>query len=71
MSGRNQAVRLPEELRLTGMEVSIRRLGDGLLIEPITQTVWPNGFFDSIQIDDDRFARPEQGETPPVRFLSP
>ena len=71
MNGRSQAVRLPKELRLTGKEVSIRRLGDGVLIEPITETVWPSGFFESIQIDDDRLARPEQGETPAIRFLCP
>ena len=71
MNGRSQAVRLPKELRLSGKEVSIRRLGDGVLIEPITETVWPSGYFESIRIDDDRFARPEQGETPAIRFLSP
>ena len=71
MNGRSQAVRLPKELRLSGKEVSIRRLGDGVLIEPITETVWPSGYFEAIQIDDAAFARPEQGETPTLRFLAP
>jgi antitoxin VapB len=71
MNGRSQAVRLPKELRLSGKEVSIRRLGDGVLIEPITETVWPGGYFESIRIDDDLFARPEQGETPVLRDLAP
>jgi len=39
MNGRSQAVRLPKDLRLPGKEVSIRRLGSGVLIEPITETV--------------------------------
>ena len=35
MSGRSQAVRLPKEFRLPGTEVRIRRVGAGLLLEPI------------------------------------
>jgi antitoxin VapB len=66
MNGRSQAVRLPKELRLPGKEVSIRKLGSGVLIEPITQTVWPPGYFDAIRISDPAFDRPDQGLTPPV-----
>jgi antitoxin VapB len=65
MNGRSQAVRLPKDLRLPGKEVSIRRLGSGLLIEPITQSTWPEGYLDAIRIDDEAFARPAQGTTPP------
>ncbi|MDB6175877.1 MAG: AbrB/MazE/SpoVT family DNA-binding protein [Chthoniobacteraceae bacterium] len=65
MNGRSQAVRLPKELRLPGKEVSIRRLGSGLLIEPITESTWPEGYLDSIHIDDEAFVRPPQGATPP------
>jgi len=64
MNGRSQAVRLPKELRLPGKEVSIRKLGDGVLIEPITETVWPSEYFESIRIDDALFDRPQQGRTP-------
>jgi antitoxin VapB len=32
--GRRQAVRLPKEFRLPGKEVSVRRFGKGLLLEP-------------------------------------
>lgn len=71
MSGRSQAVRLPENLRLPGKEVSIRRLGDGVLIEPITETTWPGDYFESILIDDTRFVRPDQGETPHIKSLVP
>ena len=64
-NGRSQAVRLPKDFRLPGKEVSIRRLGMGVLIEPISETAWPEGYFDSILIEDEAFARPEQGTTPP------
>ena len=33
--GRSQAVRLPKEFRLPGTEVRVRRLGSGVLLEPI------------------------------------
>ena len=69
LNGRSQAVRLPRDLRLPGKEVSIRRLGDGVFIEPIIETTWPEGFFDAIRIEDDAFARPEQGSTPPSPSL--
>ena len=65
LNGRSQAVRLPKELRLPGKEVSIRRLGTGVLIEPITETTWPEGYFEAILIDDEAFERPAQGVTPP------
>jgi antitoxin VapB len=34
-SGRSQAVRLPKEFRFEGDEVRIRRLGNGIVLEPI------------------------------------
>jgi antitoxin VapB len=33
--GRSQAVRLPKEFRLPGKEVRVRRVGRGILLEPI------------------------------------
>lgn len=33
--GRSQAVRLPKEFRMPGTEVSVRRVGSGVLLEPI------------------------------------
>ena len=66
LNGRSQAVRLPKELRLPGKEVSIRRLGHGIFIEPVTEAAWPEDYFESIRIDDESFARPAQGETPPI-----
>jgi antitoxin VapB len=35
MNGRSQAVRLPKEFRFEGTEVSIRRSGGGVLLEPV------------------------------------
>ncbi len=65
-NGRSQAVRIPKELRFEGKEVSIRRLGDGVLLIPVKATTWPEGFFDNIRIDDPNFGRPDQGELPPI-----
>jgi antitoxin VapB len=33
--GRSQAVRLPKEFRLPGKEVRVRRVGSGVLLEPL------------------------------------
>ena len=65
-NGRSQAVRIPKELRFEGREVSIRRLGDGVLLMPVKPSSWPEGFFESIRIDDDHFTRPDQGKLPPT-----
>ncbi len=65
-NGRSQAVRIPKELRFDGKEVSIRRLGDGVLLIPVKASTWPEGFFDSIRVDDGNFTRPDQGELPPI-----
>lgn len=35
MSGRSQAVRLPKAFRFEGKEVRLRRVAEGVLIEPI------------------------------------
>ncbi len=69
-NGRSQAVRIPKELRFEGREVSIRRLGDGLLLLPVKAVAWPEGFFERIRIDDEAFARPAQGENPPLVDLA-
>ena len=34
-TGRSQAVRLPKEFRFEGKEVRIRRIGNGVLLEPM------------------------------------
>jgi antitoxin VapB len=35
MHGRSQAVRLPKKFRLPGKEVRVRRMGNGVLLEPM------------------------------------
>ena len=38
-NGRSQAVRLPKEFRFEGGEVRIRRVGNGVLLEPMKTDV--------------------------------
>lgn len=65
-NGSSQAVRLPRAFRLPGKEAAIRREGDKIILEPLTPSRWPRNFFQSIRIADRSFARPAQGELPPV-----
>jgi antitoxin VapB len=37
-NGRSQAVRLPKEFRFEGDRVRIRRMGAGILLEPVPET---------------------------------
>lgn len=69
LNGRSQAVRIPKELRFDAKEVSIRRLGAGIVIEPIKSSEWAEGFFEEILITDKEFRRAEQGELPPTPNL--
>ncbi len=70
MNGRSQAVRLPKGFRLPGDRVSVRRLGDGVLLEPVKETAWPDGYFERILISDSAFKRPDQGALPPSPSLA-
>ena len=63
-NGRSQSIRLPKEFRFEGTEVSIRREGDAVILEPIRMPVWPDGLFETIRIKDPEFQRPLQGEVP-------
>jgi len=45
-NGRSQAVRLPKKFRFEGDEVSIRREGDAVVLEPIAKRGWPPGFWE-------------------------
>jgi antitoxin VapB len=42
-NGQSQAVRLPKEFRLQGKEVSVIRLGSGVVLQPIIPT-WKSVF---------------------------
>ncbi len=62
-------MRLPKDFRFAGRRVSIRRLGAGVLLEPVAADAWPANYFKRIRIRDAALRRPEQGTTPPVRSL--
>lgn len=47
-NGGSQAVRLPKQLRLPGTEVRVRRVGNGVLLEPIEKPGWPPGFWEQL-----------------------
>ena len=53
LNGRSQAVRLPKEFRFRGTEVRISREGDRVILEPLEQTRWPAGFWDTFAPDPD------------------
>jgi len=68
-NGRSQAVRLPREFRFEGKEVSIRREGDAVLLEPIRPRSWPRGYWKKLSmlrrgVDLRSFERPP--DPPPV-----
>lgn len=44
-NGRSQAVRLPKEFRFNGREVSVRREGDAVILEPLRPRAWPRGYW--------------------------
>jgi antitoxin VapB len=46
-NGRSQAVRLPKEFRFEGDEVSIRRSGKKVILEPKKRLSWPKGYWQS------------------------
>lgn len=46
-NGRSQAVRLPKAFRFEGEEVSIRREGKRVILEPLPRQRWPKGYWKS------------------------
>jgi antitoxin VapB len=44
-NGRSQAVRLPKEFRFEGEELSIRREGEAVILEPLSTRAWPKGYW--------------------------
>ncbi len=73
--GRSQAVRLPKEFRLPGTEVRVRRVGRGVLLEPIDRDVRDiRAIFAEIDrlrgIDFLPEGRPEQPPMPPLKDVS-
>jgi virulence-associated protein VagC len=56
-SGNSLAVRLPKGMGLPCGKVSIRRDGPRIIIEEVTKTGWPEGFFEKIRISRKDFGR--------------
>ncbi len=52
-NGRSQAVRLPKQFRFEGTEVSIRKEGRKVILEPLRKTEWPEGFWENFSEDPD------------------
>ncbi len=57
-NGRSQAVRLPKEFRFRGTEVRIRKQGEKVILEPMKNSKWPDGFW-AIFTQDPQFETPE------------
>lgn len=58
-NGRSQAVRLPKEFRFEGEEVSVRREGRRVILEPLRQRGWPKGYWTSWKKVPADFVAPE------------
>ena len=66
-NGRSQAVRLPKEFRFEGVkEVSIRRHGKGVVLEPVEEFSW-SGWWKSWQALGDEFM-PEGRRQPAMQL---
>jgi virulence-associated protein VagC len=63
-SGRSQAVRLPEAFRFEGDEVTVRREGRRVILEPLPKPGWPPGYWESWKAVPDDFEAP-----PPIPSL--
>jgi antitoxin VapB len=62
-NGRSQAVRLPREFRFEGDRVRIRRVAEGVLLEPVIQD--PAELFRRLdELDSQPF--PSRGKQPPA-----
>ncbi len=59
VNGGSQAVRLPKEFRFEGAEVRIRRVGNGVLIEPLAESAWPPSYWERLpHLADEDWERP-------------
>jgi antitoxin VapB len=69
MHGRSQAVRLPREFRLPGDRVRVRKVGDGVLLEPMPAPSWDEIFAQIDAIGADPLPPREQPPLPPDEDL--
>lgn len=63
-NGRSQAVRLPKVFRFSAKEVSVRREGEAIVLEPIKGRLWSRDLWRKIRITDRAFVRAPQGAAP-------
>jgi virulence-associated protein VagC len=62
-NGRSQAVRLPKAFRFKGDEVTVRREGEAVILEPVKKRDWPKGYWARVA----RLKRDlELGDVPPL-----
>lgn len=47
-NGRSQAVRLPKQFRFYGEEVTIRKEGNAVVLEPAAKRKWPAGYWQRV-----------------------
>jgi antitoxin VapB len=67
MHGRSQAVRLPKEFRLPGKEVKVRKVGRGVLLEPIEEPFDMATWWAKLDQYKDIPFMPEGREQPPMQ----
>jgi antitoxin VapB len=68
LNGRSQAVRLPREFRFEGNRVRIRRVGQGVLLEPIIQD--PKEWFRKLdELNSESFPSDRQQPITPKRKI--
>ena len=65
MSGRSQAVRLPQAFRFASNEVSIRKVGESLVLSPLYDG-WEDYLANAPRIDDDFVEIMATREEPPL-----
>lgn len=64
-NGRSQAVRLPREFRFEGSQVRVRRLAEGVLLEPLI-TDAAEWFAELDRVREGRFPGGSEGRNQPV-----
>jgi antitoxin VapB len=65
-NGRSQAVRLPKEFRFRGDEVSIRKEGNKVILEPLKRRAWPKGYWTSWAAVPEDFRAPDPLPSTPI-----
>jgi len=57
-SGPSQAVRLPKAFRFFTTEVTIRKVGNAVILEPVEKRSWPEGYAATFADMPEDFERP-------------